>query len=256
MKRTIYLVALCVVTCICVIVGIVIHTGYEWNDVRLFSGSSKDRAVVNTTKSLQSFKNISASTDTTDISIQEGDTYQIKYVGPKDRKPKMYVENDTLYVEKNHNMEFFVFNFGMNQNDSVEITVPKDTDFEKVDLNGNVSDFFLSDVSIEKFRSNVDTGDIHVEDSKIADSKIETDTGDIKFEAVDMQDATLSTDTGDISIRSLGSKDDFNMDFSTDVGDILVNGKEYNDTYRKHVDTNRTIHASTDTGDVEIDFEK
>lgn len=251
MKRTIYLIVLSVITCICIVVGLVIHSGYGWN-VDLFSLTSAGKNI-HMTKTVDPYKNILLDLDTIDIHLHQGDAFEVTYTGPENRKPKIHVENNTLYVQDTHKVGF-VFNIGIHSNANIDITVPKDIRLGKVQLQSDVSDFLLSDLTIQKFTSSVDTGDLTLKNTEIEEAKISSDTGDMNLDGVKLQKATLSTDTGDITINCLGDKKDFSMDLSTDVGDISVNHKEYDDNYHYDSDGNNYLNVNTDTGDIQVDF--
>lgn len=253
MKRSIYLIALSIVTCICIVAGLMIHYADGWS-VNAFSFTSSTKKV-NVVKTFDSFQNISVNLDTIDLRIKQGEKFKVSYNGAENRKPKIYMENNTLYVKDNRKWVFNIIGFGFHNQDTVQITVPKNTELGKVTLQSDVSDFSLSDLSIQRLIANVDTGDMDMKNASIKDAKLESDTGDQILDQVTLQNAILQTDTGSIKMNCIGEKSDYAMNFSTDVGDITVNGKEYDHNYNNDSDGNYMIQAQTDTGDVDVNFQ-
>lgn len=118
----------------------------------------------------------------------------------------------TVYLPKGTYHNLYI------ENDTGDITVPKDFTFASAELH-------------------TDTGDIRYMGGLEGSLKAEADTGDITLENINTPgNITLETDTGDITLKNVISK---NLKIETDTGDILLNKCDA-----------KYINAETDTGDV------
>jgi len=202
MKRSIYLAVLAVLTCVCILVGLIVHTGWNLNE-QSFQLSTDDTKI-SEAKKVSPFSNIQLEAGTMDVSIKEGDDYQIAYTTPKDRKPEYSVKNNTLTVKQDSHHFFSVLNFGFHASNKVIITVPKDTSLDNVDLTNNVGDVLLDKINTKAFSCSMDTGDVTVRDSI-------TDVGDV---AVDKKEYSHNFNYDTDGIYEIKS--------DSDVGDVNV----------------------------------
>lgn len=243
MKRTIYLLAITVITIAAVIVGTGIHAG----GFGLFRINGNSIGSIEDTIVLDDFDSIEFDTDVADISIKEGTDYKIHYRCTKNMIPEWQVADKKLKVI-NKKKEIL---FGVNNNCRIEITVPRGSELTLVNIQNDVGDVEIDGILTKECNVESNVGDIDLNNVTMENSVMNSDTGDIEIKKSTFTDLDLSSDVGSITVESSQRLTDYAFDLSTDVGEIEFNNEEYGKKYRRDGDAGK-ITIQGDVGDIEI----
>lgn len=243
MKRTIYLLAITVITIAAVIVGTGIHAG----GFGLFRINGNSIGGIEDVVVLDNFDRIEFDTDVADISIKEGTDYKIHYRCTKNMIPEWQVADKKLKVI-NKKKEIL---FGVNNNCRIEITVPRGSELTLVNIQNDVGDVEIDGILTKECNVESNVGDIDLNNVTMENSVMNSDTGDIEIKKSTFTDLDLSSDVGSITVESSQRLTDYAFDLSTDVGEIEFNNEEYGKKYRRDGE-NGKITIQGDVGDIEI----
>lgn len=252
MKRSVYLLAIAIITCACILIGLKIHTGFVF-DSQTYSESNKKSTK---TETLNNFQKIELNGEVLNAEIVSGDRYQISISSTQNTAPDFSVKNGILSISQHSKKNLWFFNFGIFSSSKVTVTVPKGTELKTVSLSTNTGDVKISGIKANSLVCKLNTGDTTLENSTFASTTIDSDTGDIKFSQTDCGNADLSTDTGDIEGSLLGTKSNYSLSLSTDIGDVTVDGNEYKHNYDSDGNGSYMLKAESDVGDIGISFAK
>lgn len=243
MKRTIYLLAITVITIAAVIVGTGIHAG----GFGLFRINGNSIGGIEDAVVLDNFNRIEFDTDVADISIKEGTEYKLHYRCTKNMIPEWQVADKKLKLT-NRNKKVL---FGVNNSCKIEITVPRGSELTLVDIQNDVGDVEIDGILTKECNVESNVGDIALKDVTMENSVMNSDTGDIEIKNSTFTDLDLSSDVGSVTVESSQRLTDYAFDLSTDIGDIEFNNEDYGNKYRRDGDAGK-ITIQGDVGDIEI----
>ena len=103
-----------------------------------------------------------------------------------------------------------------------------------------------------------DTGYIKLYSGNLGEVSAKTDTGLIKFDGTEVNSLEAKSDTGSISARLVGTKEEYSLDLSNDLGVIIVDGKNsagsiFNGRYKDNRG-DKQVRMSVDTGKINVSF--
>jgi hypothetical protein len=264
MNRKIYREILTTVTVICVICGAAYHIGGAffghvtdrwnwsgltgWNDEIQEEGSNTRPSAK---EALDPFTSISADVSVMDLTISRGDGYAISYSASEKLVPQYSVQNGVLTVTQKSG-EFSIFGIH-SSHCKVTLTVPRDAQLDRVETDSNVGDTTLSELNLRSSSLQSDTGDISVKDSALGQTDISTHTGDISLKDCTFSKADVSSDVGDMDIRTDMDLGSWELDLSTGVGTVEVNGDERGKEYTQS-GTAGTLQMKGSVGDVTVAY--
>lgn len=197
-----------------------------------FNTSSEDNTKYENgiNENLEKFSNIRIDSNVMKISIREDDSYHINasYNKPK-YMPSFRIRNDTLEVSQN---------IPRGNNSSVncrlEITVPKGTTLEDIDIVNNVGEIVLKNIDAKELNLETNVGEINVKKINFKELKAETNVGDVKV--------TMNEDL-----------DDYEVEAKVDVGEIKIGSQSAKRSYKQKGKNGRKIKAVANVGSVELD---
>ena len=239
----------------CVIFASVMST-LKWD----FSKLSTQNFELNTHEITEDFSNISIVSNTADIvfKVSENKNCSVVCFEKETEKHSVFVQDDTLFVEINHETEWYQ-HIGINfESPKITIFLPEseydslivkestgDINIQNISLKAlnlsvSTGDVFLTNIKCENFTSKSDTGDISLE-NVVATEKIliETTTGDVEFKKCDANEIFVRTSTGDVKGSFLTNKV---FAVETRTGDINV----------PETSNGGKCEIKTSTGDIEI----
>ncbi|MCH4193581.1 MAG: DUF4097 domain-containing protein [Butyrivibrio sp.] len=264
MNRKIYREILTTVTVICVICGTVYHIGgaffghvtdrWNWSDLTGWNGEMQED-VGNTKPSakegLDPFTSISTDVSVMDLTISRGDGYAISYSASEKLVPQYSVQNGVLKITQRSGG---VSLFGIHSDHcKVTLTVPRDAQLERVETDSDVGDTTLSGLNLRSSSLQSDTGDISVKDSALGQTEISTDTGDISLTDCTFSKADVSSDVGDMDVKTDMDLGSWQLDLSTSVGTVNVNGDERGKEYTQS-GTAGALEVEGSVGDVTVAY--
>lgn len=245
MKKSIYLIAIALITIGCIIAGTMIHYGDgDWSGSRKWNGRGRESELV----VLDSFDKMIVDTEVADVIIKEGTEYSIQYRYTKRLEPQYKVEQGTLYLEQEKKDRFWP---GIGERCTIWVTVPEGTELATFQLNSDVGETDIEGLTIQEFNVNTDVGDLTATQVVIENGIIETDTGDVTVMDCSFQNLDVQGDVGDIEIESRDDLSNYEFDVETDVGEIEINDEEYGRKYKQKGDAGRLVVRKS-VGDIEI----
>lgn len=242
MKKTIYLLAITVITIGCVIYGL-----YENTTGFLFSfGIGNSDYNIEESATLDPFQNITVDADVMEIVIEEGLTYTLNYKGTENLIMSYRVENGELIISQESEKSVV-----RNCKAVLALTVPKEAEFDTVDIAIDVGDVKLNKIKIGSMELKTDVGEIAVRGTDFEQATIESDTGDVDLEECSFINLDVSCDVGDIEIDSNDDISEYAYDIKTEIGEVEIGEENYGRKYYKE-GQNGTIVIRNDCGDITI----
>ena len=242
MKKTIFLVALGIITVFCICYGTVKHMGgmkniFHDGEFNLsFDDDDSDfetkdgKNVIN--QKLEKFSELDIDVRIMALTIQEGTDFAIESSFNKSYlKPVLEVRGNTLKISQ-QNYKSFGFNAG-NQNCRVLLTIPSGTSLGSLNVSSNVGDVRLRDFNAEKIDLNLNVGEVTIRN-------------------VDFNDFICSNNVGEISVDPVADINDYDMKLSTDVGEVYVDGHSYKRSYNTRGTAGKKIIVDTNVGEINI----
>ena len=246
MKKTVLLIALGVITVLCICYGTYKHIGGFGN---LFTEGihisfdddeeeyADDNEHAETSKhsinqKLDSFSSIKIDAAVMGITIEQGDDFRIESTFNKEMmRPKFSVSGNRLNITQTGRKQHGI-NIG-SQNCKVVITIPSGTRLSSVDIDSNV-------------------GDVRLRDFDAEDIEIDLNVGEIDVRNIDFEDIRCNNNVGEISINPVADIDEYDISASTDVGEVRVDGHNYKKSYNSRGNGKRKIKLDNNVGEINI----
>ena len=129
---------------------------------------------------------------------------------------------------------------------------------EFTDISTETGYISLEDVKSNDLRLKSETG--YVKSKNVGAERItaKTDTGLVKLRKVDADYIDAGSDTGSVNLQLVGSRDDYSLDLTNDLGVIVVDGFNngrgiFNNSFREKRGS-RQVKANVDTGKINVEF--
>ena len=129
---------------------------------------------------------------------------------------------------------------------------------EFTDISTETGYISLEDVKSNDLRLKSETG--YVKSKNVCAERItaKTDTGLVKLKKVDADYIDAGSDTGSVNLQLVGSRDDYSLDLTNDLGVIVVDGFNngrgiFNNSFREKRGS-RQVMANVDTGKINVEF--
>lgn len=129
---------------------------------------------------------------------------------------------------------------------------------EFTDISTETGYISLEDVKSNDLRLKSETG--YVKSKNIGAERVtaKTDTGLVKLKKVDADYIDAGSDTGSVNLQLVGSRDDYSLDLTNDLGVIVVDGFNngrgiFNNSFREKRGS-RQVMANVDTGKINVEF--
>ena len=301
MKKTVILIILAVVTCVCIVVGLAINSKDFFDNLLSsftdYSGKAEPMNNDNVIREdLEDIKAIDMELSNIDVDVKKGEKFEIQIkVSSDNYMPTYSVENGVLKVEQKvkHKEKL------KRVKNKIVVTFPKGTQFDDFNISNDIGDILTDEVDTKTFLIELNVGDIYINDTKSDSVSISANTGSVKIEdssfgattvsnnigdiklvsctpgkinisnnignikCIDCQfdhkagDYSATTNTGDIKLVECDGIDKFNVDFSTDMGEVKVDGKNCKKNYHKDADDENAgkFTLSTNIGDIKMGSE-
>ena len=182
-----------------------------------FKKLSTSKLETNTVEITEDFKNISVTTDTSDITFAPSEDGKVSVVCREHSSSKhsVTVTDGTLTVELNNTRKWYEY-IGINF-DSSEITVylPKTT-YASLFIKNSTSDIKIpGDFTFETVNISGSTGDVSLGATATGLIKIRLSTGDINLEGLSARALDLAVSTGKILLSDIECKEELKINVST-----------------------------------------
>lgn len=245
MKKSIYLLAITVVTVICVVWGTAMHTGGHYYEIFQFGVEAEEYT---NSYELEAFDTIVVDVDVMELEIKQGTEFGLQYNCTEDLIPEYSVVDGKLTINQRQKKNYL---FGTHRC-FVAVIIPSGTSLKSIDINSDVGDVTLNRITADICNGEISVGDFTVENGDIREMVWSSDTGDIKVLDSTFTNLYLTSNVGDVKIESRQKLTDYNFDLKTDVGEVKLNGEEYGRKCIVHGESG-SITVRADVGDVKVE---
>lgn len=238
-----------------------------------------------TTLTTKHFNRVKVTAASASVSLKQGDKFAVKYYGTRHPAIKTTVKDGQLTITQTHITQTKHVHF-FESDDRIVITVPKNTNLDKVaisvnddlkiesvnlaraDINDNDGDIVINNSKVKGGHLTNDDGDIDIANSKLDATRINSADGDINLSRVTVNGGKASLSSGDFTANKLtvlgqyrvnNQDGDIDVKTSNHPGAILTNedgdnelGHQENDdggTLQRDVDNHNLIHLTNNSGD-------
>lgn len=265
MKRTIYLVVIALITCVCMMYGMYKNlTGHFHVNL-----SESDDTKIANEDTLESFDEIEIDMDLGEVKLVTGDTYSYSYEGDEKLKPEIRVVNDTLVVRHVGRISH------VNQiKCNLTIMIPENTDLEDVVIsidagNIDIDGYHAKNIDADVDAGNIDmsncftddlvlkadAGEIDITDSTIGKGEVSVDAGNMDAENFVFDKINVNVDMGNIDMDLPLAYDDCAVDVEVDLGNVTINGDGYKRSFSKDGQNNANmLKAKCSMGNIDVNF--
>lgn len=261
MGKRIYLASIWIITLICIVIGCRrFDFSFSWglweeenyDYVEDFDTSmerkAEDHGEKGTHQYEQSFTNLILDCDTADITVKAGSEFSCKYKVSSgteysfdwkpDNEGTAYITQKSSKAKNNKGCSFIV-------------TIPSDVTLSSLSIKNEVGDTEINGITMDTVSVITDVGDFDMENVNAGNVTVEADTGDVELEHVMFANLTVTSDVGDCSVEDV-DLNNYNLDLSTDVGEIEVNDATHRSSYVLDNGQSQNINITCNVGDVEI----
>ncbi len=236
------------------IIGVILAlTFFTHQSIRQFVNLSHQMETVETVVPLEAFHSIHLQSDIANVKICHGDSFCLSYtVSEEDFIPTFSVKNDKLTIKQSYKKPLIGIN--SQEKESVFIIeIPKNTSLQDLKLTSDVGDIKLEDITADSIDLTCDTGEVDLTSLTADQLSVSVDIGTVSLNDCDIRDLTVSVDTGTIKIEDLADAKNAKVKLTADLGAIQFFGRRTVATFMQDGTNERSITASVDIGDIEID---
>ena len=204
---------------------------------------------------------VRCSTEDVDFRLSDDGTCRVVCAEREDEKHLVYVQDDTLVIEREDNREWYehvsLFTSG---SPSITVYLPR-AEYVSLSVEANTGDVTVpKDLLFGTAEIRLDTGDVDFRASSKGLLRIRTDTGDIHVDGVTAGEIDLSVDTGRVEVFSASCTGSVSVTvdtgkvFLTDVSCAsFTSTGNTGDLTLKNVAASDSVSIVRSTGDVTFD---
>lgn len=269
MKKVIYIVTITVITCICIVIGLLYHVlGFSFDDGMFHSEKTASEKLTNSVET-DTFTKIDLDISMGELEIIEGDVYAVSYHGKEKLAPEVSVENGVLRIYQKRKIAV-LFNNGTEN--KVTITIPSDAKLQNVGLLVDAGNICIDGFTIQNLQTELNAGNLEMDNCIIEHAEIDVDAGNVDVGNSTITQGDLSTDAGNISGKTLTfdrlevssdmgnidmdlplSYDEYSFDLEVDLGNITINGEDYRSGFAKDgIKGHNRLEAECNMGNIDI----
>jgi len=135
-----------------------------------------------------------------------------------------------------------------------ESRLPEGVSFDKIDIRMSGGDTDIANVYVKGLKISNSYGNVNCRGISADSLDARLSSGYLNIETADLNDAVLANSYGDIRLELLGRMQDYSFDLDTSYGQIMVDGKIYDNHAVIDNDTDKNISASLSSGDMRVTF--
>lgn len=221
------------------------------------------------TESYENITSLDISLKAGELTIEKGDTFKLTANTDKGFSPE--VRDGTLKIrEKGFN--FFNL-FIWNNHSKYTLTIPEDAAFEdvKIDLgagkaslsyintqnlkiNAGAGKITASNLTSNKARVDGGVGEFTLIDCSLKDLSLECGVGKLTYRGTMTGECKIDSGVGAVDIHLTGSKQDYEINISTGIGKLTVDGEKQSDGITINKGAVNVIDIDGGIGDTSIEF--
>lgn len=235
---------------ILVLIGYLMGGNLYFNIGYPFSESS----IVEETIKLSPFEAIYLDVDKVNVDIKEGNEYSICYYLSDEADLKTEVKDGILTVKLNYT-EDKIQVISFNRDSKIIIYVPENEVIKEADLCLDVGNLEICDVEIINCKTVNEVGNTEFENIIMDNLVAKSDVGEISLEECRLNCADITGNIGNVEVELEGNLSDYDLELSSDMGNVKVNGEKEANTYKSDGKGDNLIKVVNDIGNVSVDIE-
>lgn len=114
----------------------------------------------------------------------------------------------------------------------------------------------ITDSSIDEFTYDGNLGKLEADKLICKNTDLTLDSGDCSMTDTSIDKLNAELDLGNITLSLWENKEDYTINLEVDLGNIKIDGKKQDGSYTYDGDKAKSIEITSDSGDIELDFEK
>lgn len=246
-KKGVYLGIITIITICCIIAGCILHLK-NWvfgrntifNKVADKINVSVERneelgEQVKAAEEAQAFSKLRMDISIGEVTIEEGDEFQVTYDFPEKLVPKIEMKNNELVITQK-DVKNVNFGWKADSKGEIKVTVPEGTKLDKVDIDAALGEVDINKINAKECDVDAALGAIKFSDCKIDSIEADASLGDIELDDCEAGEARLNLSMGHAGVT--GKIDAVTVENS--MGDIELDGDF------------KEIDADCDMGAVEV----
>ena len=164
------------------------------------------------------------------LNIKQGDTYRISAEYNRNYlKPEVNVKNGKLSVSQ-----------------------PASKNFYRGSTRCEVTIYIPGGKKLDDAAISIDVGEINLKDFNCEKLSASTDVGELSISNVDFINLYAESDVGELSIKTVNPLQEYNLDLSTDIGEIRIDGEQKRHNFNQTGTSGKKIIAKTNIGELRI----
>lgn len=230
---------------------------------------------------IKEIKSINIDSDISTISVIRGEDFHIyeeiskNYIHKIDKTYDISEEGE-LKIRRKAPRRKKTLLFGSDDYGRIEITIPEKIKLENIEIRTNVGEIELEEVNSKRMyiKTNVgeasgyevssdsmeiitDVGEINFDKSKTKNLKADANVGQIDFYGEIKGNIEVKTDIGEANLDLIGDINDYNINGSSKVGSIKINGENLS-LFKKYRENSKerpfNIDLKSGVGDIKIEM--
>jgi len=204
--------------------------------------------------------------------VQSGDKFMVGGSGLSSGL-KIQVENDTLVIEDQGNVNLFGNMFRKNKAPTLVITIPKDTILNRVDLEMGAGRGEINGISAKELNLTQGAGELVAANVQAQSGKLSGGAGAVSFTSVKLHNFDIESGVGLVEIQGQltgdfkldcgvgqtilninGNSQDYFIDADQGLGPITVDGNKLSENGTGPKTAPNTLEVNGGVGAVEINF--
>ena len=254
MKKNIFLIIITVITVMCIIIGTSHHLGLSRKGFSSVSQSIK-RGLRSGRLPFDSDEEELEDFDFDNEDPKSFDAENIREFSELDvniRVGSLTIERGNKWEIKSKYSYSFLKPVYTLKNGKLSITQPG---YKKQHLNNKKCNIVITvpfGTKLDKLSIKLDVGAVELSGFDIIKGSIDTDVGAIAVNNVNFDELDLDSDVGAVSIELLEPAENYDVNINSDLGAIVVNGKNVRHRYVKKGSNNKRLRINTDVGGIEV----
>ena len=248
--KKIYRLILFVITVSAIFIGCMIHLGsFAGIDIP-FGYFFKESVLSDSFTPNGDVSELKADLSVAEVEIKNGSEFKVEYNGSKKLKPSYdYDPSDKKLKikqpKKNKN------GIGMRTENTLIITIPKDSAFKDIDITIDVGNFNSVALVAKDVDIKCDVGSMNIEGIACDELEAKNDVGDINIADCIGKDIKAKSDVGSVNIIIADNLDEYSIKAKASVGDITIGDDSFSGNYEKKSGSKK-IDLESGVGNVSI----
>lgn len=179
--------------------------------------------------STASFSTLEIDFNSLDFNIKAGNKFEVKYQGPKYKKPEIQIDHETMIIKepdvrdkeiKRWEKGFFKIEINTEAKAKLAVVIPNNHVLDEIDLHLKSGDTHLDGITVNDFEMEEMSGNLLAKNIQFSNLSVCLNAGDIDLQEIRLDAGEISLSSGNFSIKKARIDHKFSVD--TVSGDNLA----------------------------------